>query len=66
MSTREMDTRILRFDHLHDIPAEKEKQTIIRVSDDAGDAENKIQIAANSRGAFSIPYQNDAVEFAYA
>ena len=62
--TREMDTRILRFDHLHDIPRK-------------GKADNNPcfqmtlemlktnQIAANSRNAFSMIYQNDAVEFAY-
>lgn len=62
--TREMDTRILRFDHLYDTPRK-------------GKADNNPcfqmtlemlktnQIAANSRNAFSMIYQNDAVEFAY-
>ena len=62
--TREMDTRVLRFDHMYDIPRK-------------GKADNNPcfqmmlemlktnQIAANSRNVFSMIYQSDAVEFAY-
>jgi len=59
-----MDTRVLRFDHMYDIPRK-------------GKADNNPcfqmmlemlktnQIAANSRNVFSMIYQSDAVEFAY-
>ena len=62
--TRGMDTRILRFDHMYGIPRKGKTDrnpcfwmTLEMLKTN--------QIAANSRTAFSMIYQDDAVAFAY-
>ena len=62
--TREMDTRILRFDHMYGIPrkGKTDRNPCFRTTLEMLKTN---QIAANSRTVFSMIYQDDAIAFAY-